>query len=160
MIREVDSETKRVKRIFEMAANLPDDLALQSHWASYSSIVISGYLENCLRAIFIEFASKHCNPKTARYAESAISRFQNPDTEKISKLVREFSQDWFDSLERFWSGRVKDHVASVVNLRHNVAHGRSSGTPSIGRLRQYFESVLELVEFIHAIVLPNEIARA
>ena len=63
--------------------------------------------------------------------------------ERLLQSVGSFDPNWRRALEDFAAGSVSESVDSIVNLRHQVAHGRS-GSLSVARITQYFDTARRL----------------
>jgi hypothetical protein len=80
---------------------------------------------------------------------------QNPNAEKITIIARSFDVHWASALEKFLeeNGR-KDAIDSVMNNRHQIAHGKDVGI-TIPQVSEYLEKSIEVLEFIETQVRPN-----
>lgn len=144
--KEVVSYRQRLDNLFEGIKDIPEG-ELQSHWARYLCILVSGYLEISIRALYSEYASKKAHRNVANYASSRLERFQSPKMGNIIDLTRAFNSQWAEELENATEGEIKDSVDSVVAERHNIAHGRSSGISYV-RIREYYKNVTKALELI------------
>jgi len=154
MLLDLHSESQRIEAVFERSKLLPDDNLLRSHWAKYLSIVVAGFLENAIRTILTEFARNNANHYIANYVAAQLDSFQNPNVDKIYKLLNSFNRNWGDQLAAYWEDERKDAIASIMNIRHNAAHGRHMGT-TIGQITTYYARSKEVVHFLHGMVLPK-----
>jgi hypothetical protein len=151
MTLALHSETQRVDNIFSLTERLSDDFELQAHWARYLAVVSAGYIEVCVKIIFGSYARQSSSPAVASYAVKQLESFRNANTERIAQLMRSFNVDWYNELESLWSGEAKDAVDSVINIRHNVAHGRNHGI-TIARITKYHSMCKIVVDYINTIV--------
>ena len=130
--------------LFEKISLFSNDLELQSHWAKYLCVLVSGYLEISVSAIYWEYAKNMSAPNVANFIDTHLKNFQNPNMEKILNLTRQFSQDWADSLQGNIQGEIKDSIDSIVANRHNIVHGRSVGI-TYARIKCYYKNAIRLI---------------
>jgi hypothetical protein len=125
---------------------------LRSEWAKYISVVTSGYLEEGIRVVLYEYIRTRADPSVARFSRGKLREFQNPSPDNIEKVLASFDASWVEKLAGYWRDERRDAVASVVNNRHNAAHGRHFGT-SLGTIIKYYRSADEVVAFLHDLLL-------
>jgi hypothetical protein len=58
---------KLVKLIEDTELSTHGDLELQGHWGKYLCVLVSGFLENAISAVYIEFVSNSASPYVIRY---------------------------------------------------------------------------------------------
>lgn len=143
---EVVRYQQRLDNLFEKIKDI-SDLELQSHWARYLCILVSGYLETSVRAIYSEYSGNRANENVANYVSSRLERFQSPKMGNILELTRAFSLQWAEDLQNATEGELKESVDSIVANRHNIAHGRDSGI-SYTRIREYYQNAIKVIELI------------
>jgi len=129
------------------------DIEVQSDFAKYFCILVSGFLENALVALVLDVAQKRSAPEIALFVERRLDHWTNPSCEKIIQLLGSFSPDWRTEIENFLVDERKDAVNSLVALRHKIAHGESVGT-SLAQVKKYYTTVIEVTSFIADIVDP------
>lgn len=144
--RDVVRYQQRLDSLFEKIKDV-SDIELQSHWGRYLCVLVSGYLETSVRAIYSEYSSKRANANVANYVSSRLERFQSPKMGNILELTRAFSRQWAEELENATEGELKESVDSVVADRHNIAHGRDIGI-TYARIRKYYQNAIKVIELI------------
>lgn len=123
---------------------------IESQWAVYLCIRVSGLLETCIRSIYISYCEGKAHANISKYVGHSFdgNRSQNMKPDNILKLAGAFSLEWRDELENFISdeGR-KEALESVINIRNTAAHG---GTTSISynNVKGYYKKIWEIIEFI------------
>lgn len=133
-------------------APLPtSDIEVQSDFAKYFCVLVSGFLENSLIALVLDISQKRSAPEIALFVERQLDHWTNPSCGKIVKLLGSFSSDWRISLEGYLIDERKDAVNSLVALRHKIAHGESVGT-SLAQVKDYYKTVLEVIDFVADLV--------
>ena len=143
---EVVRYQQRLDVLFEKVKDI-SDLELQSHWARYLCILVSGYLETSVRAIYSEYTSKRADENVANYVSSRLGSFQSPRMGNILELTRAFSLQWAEELENATEGELKESVDSIVANRHNIAHGRDVGISYV-TIREYYQNAVKVIELI------------
>ena len=119
---------QRVDHLFTQTRFVSGDLEIQSHWARYLCVVVSGFLESSVRQLYASYGRRRASPQIARFVDSQLKFFQNPKTEKILELARSFDSTWETELRTAAGGEPKDAIDSIVANRNNIAHGESVGT--------------------------------
>jgi hypothetical protein len=145
---EIKRRQQRIDRLFEKI-RITDDPEMQSHWTRYLCILISGFLETSLRTIYAGYASNKAAPTVSNYVGSQLEYFQNPNMQKILELAGAFSPKWQAELNCL-DDRVKEAVNSIVNNRNSISHGSDVGI-SYGRLKDYYNGALELIDKIQSL---------
>lgn len=122
---------------------------MQSHWARYLCIRVSGFLEVAVSIIYKKYAKDKAHPFVVNYVEKQLSSFQNPKMEKILNITRSFNPKWAEELELELenNSEIKDSIDSIVDVRNKIAHGENVGITYI-RIKRYYEVALKLMEFL------------
>jgi len=140
---------KRLDHLFEKISAFPDDIELQSHWARYLCILVSGFLETSVKAIYSQYASEKAAPNVANYVTRRLERFTNPNMEDILILTGMFNEEWRKQLESTTEGELRDAVDSIVANRNQIAHGANVGI-SFVTIKNYYKSVVKVVNRIES----------
>ena len=138
---------KRLEYLFRQIGLLTDNLELQSHWARYLCVLVSGFLEISIRSVYTAYAKGSLSPYVANFVESHLERLQNPNMEKIASLVGSFSPQWESDLRTATDGELKDAVDSIVANRNRIAHGEDVGI-TYARVRDYYSRIVRVLEFV------------
>lgn len=147
MHREVLRYRRRLDHLFGQIAVLSEDHELQAQWARYLCILVSGFLEVSVRAIYGEYARNKAVPYVANFVDSQLEFFRNPKMGSILDLTGAFSREWEEKLRDATEGQLKTAVDSVVANRHRISHGEDVGI-TYTRIKEYYASVLKVVEII------------
>jgi len=138
---------QRLEYLFGRVKSLGHDPEVQSHWACYLCILVSGYLEVAVRIILSDYVRKCANVTVTSYVQSCLDGFQNPKMAKILDLVGCFSDDWRKALEADTTGALKDHIDSIVSNRNNLAHGYQVGV-TYSSVNTWYGSAKRVVELL------------
>ena len=117
----------RIDNVLRRATEAGGDEELRANLARYACVLASGYLEESVRVV----VGNWCNGKSHAHIGAYVSRqldwFLNPKLGKIYEELERFSPAWKVAFENALSDEEKDAVNSVVNNRHQIAHGRNVG---------------------------------
>ncbi len=155
IVREQQYLDNLFAKISQIQRISPDDIDLQAHWARYLCIVVSGFLENSISTIYIEYAKKKATPQIVNFVEKKLEKFQNPRMEKIFQLMASFDEEWGKQLRIRTEGEIKDAVNSIVDLRNRIAHGKFVNTTYI-TIKNYYQSSKKLLDVIEDILSSNK----
>ena len=136
------------------ALSSTQDLELRAHWAQHFCILAAGLLENALKDIYDEYASRSASRAVASFVRSRLRRIQNPNATAFLEIVGSFDPDWRTKLEAFLEedGR-KEALDSIMANRHQIAHGKDCGI-TIGLLSTYLDRAIAVLEFVETQVRP------
>ena len=147
--QEIARQIQRFDSLYRKASDAcNENLDLQSHWARYLCIMLSGLIENSIKEIYSDYITKNAAKAVADYSISYLSTVSNPKTEKILSIVGTFKKEWQQQLEIYVSdeGR-KDAIDSIMANRNLIAHGKDVGI-TLARLNQFFKRTIEVLEQI------------
>lgn len=146
--KQVYSLKQRLDHLFTFAKNMPDD-ETKAHFARYLCVLSCGFLEQALLLTLNEYIQGHSSREVASFAQlnsAGRNPLNNPGVSNILAAVQRFGGDWSTSLEQRMDRRVKDHIGSVVENRHQIAHQVNTIPLSLGMMSEYYQSILEFVE--------------
>ncbi len=147
MNADVVRSKQRLDNLFSKVSSLNYDPELQSHWARYLCVLVSGHLETSIKAIYIDYAKTKSGPAVANYVASSLQNLYNPNMNRLLNLASSFNPTWGEILKSQTEGQLADQVNTVVNNRNVIAHGGAQGL-SFVRMKEYYESVLKVLEII------------
>lgn len=150
---EVARLKMRLDSTFDRAGTISAEPELQSDFARYLCVLVSGFFENAIIALVLDFAERRSAPEVASYVEKQLDQWTNPNTEKICTLLGAFDPDWRKQAETYLVDEKKEGINSLVKLRHKIAHGESVGT-TLSQVRAYYGTVIKVVDFIADLVEP------
>ena len=137
----------RLDSLYARTRELSDDPELLSEWAKYLYVLTSGFIEEYIRTLYIEYVAKRTNTNTARYARAKLREFRNPKEERIYQLVNAFDPEWARSFRTEAEGELKDAVDSRTANRNAIAYGRDVNLTFIG-LAGYYKKGLTLLKLL------------
>jgi len=151
---EVSRLQKRLENTLKRAPKPTEDSELQADFAKYFCVLVSGFFENAIIALVLDVAQKRSAPEVALFVERQLYYWTNPNCEKISQLLGNFSPDWRVATEEYLVDERKAAVNSLIALRHKIAHGESVGT-SLAQVKDYYAAVLDVINFITNLLDPG-----
>jgi len=130
-------------------ASAQRDLLVQSDYAKYLVIRLSGLLEQAIAEIVQAHVVAQASPTVVSHTTWRMGVFQNPNGERILQLVGSFDRRWRDELNHELTSEERGALGSINAQRNLVAHGLDS-TVSIAQVAQYFADVQSLLEKVAA----------
>ncbi len=134
----------RFERIHRFAGS---DIELQSEFARYLCILVSGFLEKAIQELAMECCRRMASGAARSFAIAQLDRSRNPSVDAMVTFVGSFSPQWRDSLEAFLTEERRDAIGSIVSLRNDAAHGGSAGI-TYARVSEYYTRVRETVDLL------------
>ena len=144
---EAVSYKQRLDNLFAQISAFSGELELQSQWARYLCVLVSGFLEVSICATYNQFVKNSASSQVANFVKCQLDGFQNPKMGKIIELTRAFNSEWASALETSTEGRLKDSVDSIVANRHLIAHGKDVGI-TYTRIKDYYKDAIKVIEII------------
>lgn len=141
----------RIDNVLKRAEEAGLDDELRSSLARYACVLTSGYLEEAMRTIVGGWCSNKSHPLIHSYVGRQLDWFSNPKLGKILDELSHFSNAWRDSFEATLTDAERDAINSVVNNRHQIAHGRNVGVSPVP-MRRYFSDCKNVVRKLDSVV--------
>lgn len=151
---EVARLKQRLDATFQRVKGAGSDLELQSDFARYLCVLVSGYLEKAVAELLLEHARRAGGPTLQRFVELRTGRFANANAQRLQELLGTFDRDWQVSMNSFLVDELKDAVDSSVNLRNSIAHGESVGV-TYQRISDYYVRVQKVIDRIADLCAPT-----
>ncbi|PMH10195.1 MULTISPECIES: MAE_28990/MAE_18760 family HEPN-like nuclease [Vibrio] len=129
----------------------------QAHNAKYLAVLVSGYLEQAVKELLLQYASQGTRSQITRYIEETWPISRNMNVENIKTILNQFNTGWSQEfsiwLEEEGKNRKND-INSIVRWRNSIAHGQESNTTGVTlvSVRNAFCTIKELVSFIDEMV--------
>jgi RiboL-PSP-HEPN len=149
---EVSRLRNSLEGVFNRARSLASaDAEIQSDFAKYLCVLVSGFVETAVAELAIEHCRKRSSPSVLNYASAQLDRLQNLKANKLSQIMGSFERSWSLHLAAYMDGARKDALDSVVDLRNKIAHGESVSL-SLGRITQYYEKIDEIIVHVESLL--------
>jgi len=150
---EVWRLTKRLDATFIRIDKLTSDLEIQSDFARFLCILVSGYLEKAITELILEYAREQASPSIQRFVEYRMKNLTNVNAQRLQTLMGSFDPDWEENLEKFIVDEKKAAIDSVISLRNAIAHGEHVGV-TYTRISQYYIEIQKIIERVADLCLP------
>jgi hypothetical protein len=136
----------KLDALFEKVKEI-QDMELKSEWAKYLCVLVSGYLEVSIREIHVEYARRRADENVTNYVSKTLDGFLNPKMNKILELISMFNKQISDEIKLLTNGELAASVDSIVNNRHNIAHGRNTSLSYVN-IKTYYDNVVKVVRLL------------
>lgn len=114
----------------------------------YAYVRLGGFLEQALMSAGKAVCHRLSGGQAQAFGLSWLDRTKNPRAEEILAFVRRFDQTWATELEEWLdSDERKTTINSLIAMRNDIAHGKSSGA-SASTFHDYYVVVHELVDWL------------
>lgn len=134
----------------------PDD---QADWAKYLSVLVSGYLEQALKEILLEFAGRQNAVRLQSYITGTWPESRNMKPSNIKDILSHFDTRWAREFEEWLEAgdQYKSEISSLVSSRNDIAHGKEANTTGVTlrSTRKRLNITLELVDFLERLILKE-----
>lgn len=152
------SEVSRLKRrldaTFERVKDVGDDTELQSDFAKYLCVLVSGYMEQAIVHIVLEHAREKGAPTLEHFVQRRTKRFANAKVSRILQLMGDFDPDWHKGLKDVIKDEQKAAIDSIVDQRNKIAHGGSVEL-TYRRIWRYYEQAQCVIDQVAAMCLSS-----
>ena len=146
-------------RLSALAQKTPDDPEVQADWAKYLSVLVSGYLEQALKEILLEFAGRQNATRLQNYITGTWPESRNMKPGNIKDILNHFDQSWASRFEIWIGGKdqYKSEIASLITSRNDIAHGKEANTTNVTlrSIRNRLRIAFELIEFLEILILTE-----
>jgi len=129
---------QRLDHLFGMPLSNPNApiatlTSLESNWAKYLCVLASGYLEQSIKEILIDYATRSAQPQIVRYIDKSWSNSKNMKWNIIVKVLDQCSVDWGKNMKIWFDADEsrKSHINSLVSWRNDIAHGNDANTTGV-----------------------------
>lgn len=150
----IHREKDKILRVLALAKELQIDHGeLHGHWGRYTCLLSAGYFEVALRLVIQKRLEKKATPEIQKFVIHSLQSIQNPKSKRFCEVVRSFSADWGDNLDRYFieNNDVKEAIDSLMTNRHRIAHGQSCSI-SVGQVTGYFRSADKAIEYLDVLL--------
>ena len=141
---------QRIDNLFKKVA-LFEELEIKSEWSKYLCILVSGFIEESLRVLLEKYSENKASANIQKFVGKKIDDITNCKTEKIKRILLEFSSDWENEFTNKINDQIKTAIDNVVQNRHKIAHGKSIPM-SYHNILNYYNNVKKAVEILEEII--------
>jgi hypothetical protein len=141
---------QRIDNLFKKVA-LFEELEIKSEWSKYLCILVSVFIEESLRVLLEKYCENKASANIQKFVGKKIDNITNCKTEKIKRILLEFSSDWENEFTNKINDQIKTAIDNVVQNRHKIAHGKSIPM-SYHNILNYYNNVKKAVEILEEII--------
>lgn len=152
--REIQRNRQRLDATFERIKRIHADAELQSDFAKYLCILVSGFVETRVKELILEHTRQKSGPSVQRFVESRMRRGTNFKSERLSKLLGSFNPEWERNIATVLVDEKKDALNSVVSLRNGIAHGQSVGI-TFQSISTYYKQIILIIDAVADLCDPR-----
>lgn len=151
--RIIDDCSEELTAIRKWISKNPIDANIK-YLVSYSVVKASGTIEFVFKQMIFDYLSVNANNRVKKYLEKhVIDSSCNPTTGAITKIVEQFDGQLAASFISIINGiREKGDLNSLVELRNDIAHGRTNN-PTIINVIQYFKSGVHILNVLYGLLI-------
>lgn len=131
-------------------AGVQTDIQVQSDYAKYLVVRVSGLVEQVMREVVLVYTSSQASARVANHVGWRMGTFQNPNVDRILQLVGSFDRAFQITLEGSITTPERVSLGSVRAQRNSVAHGQPSSI-SLSQISQYYADVKSLLVKVAAV---------
>jgi hypothetical protein len=146
-------------RLAALAKKTPSEPEEQADWAKYLSVLVSGYLEQALKEILLEFAGQQKAVRLQSYITGTWPESRNMKPGNIKAILNHFDPNWAVQFDEWIDTReqYRSEITSLIASRNDIAHGKEANTTGVTlrSTRQRLRITLELVEFLELLILTE-----
>jgi len=126
----------------------------QAHSAKYLAVLVSGYLEQAIKEILLDYSTSGSRAQISRYIAETWPSSQNMSTKNIKTLLKKFDTKWSDDFSSWLDEEAnrKGDINSIISWRNSIAHGQESNTTGVTlvSVKDKFLTVQSLVVFLES----------
>lgn len=131
----------------------------QSNNAKYLAVLMSGYLEQAIKELLLDYASKGARQQISMYIENTWPKSMNMNDKNIKIILNKFNAAWGEAFSA-WLGEKdnrKSDINDIVSWRNRIAHGQESNTNGVTlfSVKDKFLTVKLLVTFLEEDLLTS-----
>jgi len=163
MTNQAQNRQRYRARIQHLISNPPtagdgfgSELEVRAHWAKYTCVLISGFIEQAIKEIVREHASATAAPKIRRYLENTWPNSKNMRCEAISEILENFDISWSQGfLDWIKKDERKKEINEIIRWRNDIAHGKEANTNNIttSSVNTKFKIACNLIDFLEGLIL-------
>ena len=142
---ELTRRKDRIDNLIAEGRTLKDEV--QSHWARYLCVLISGFIDESVRETVHAYVRKRSHLYVQRFVDKRLRFPTSCNLKKIDDIIRDFfgehpPDDWKRVTEE-----MRAAVDGIATNRNKIAHGGDVGLGFVV-LKGYYKSVVGLVEVL------------
>jgi len=155
----------KISYLFELYAD-DNNTETQADNAKYIAVLVSGYLEQAIKEILLQYVTSISDNSVSKYIEDSWPISRNMTTNNIQNILSQFNENWAKEFSDWLKviknrdGKVnviedrKGDINSIVKWRNYIAHGQESNTTGVTlkSVQEKFNTIKDLVLLIETMV--------
>lgn len=141
---EVRRLQRRVDDVLQRATAATDE-EVRSDLSRYLCVLISGWFENSLAELLLEFSRRNAAVPVQNYLTFSLERLTNVNKERLLQTLGAFDQRWREEFDQYIVDKREAALSTIIALRNDVAHG-GGATVSYARVVGYYRSIEEIMD--------------
>jgi len=145
----------RIKSLIDnpptIAKRKGSETEIHAHWAKYACVLISGFIEQALKEVVLEYAESKAAPQIRNHIEHTWPKSRNMRSDVIQRTLEGLDKGWSKKHEE-WSNenQRKKEINEIITWRNDIVHGKESNLNSITlvSVKDKFKVACDLVDFI------------
>lgn len=123
----------------------------------YALIKSCGTIEYVFKSIVADYFSISTIPQIHTYIDNTVREgYSSPKYDNICRLIRKFDDKWTKAFKQNIEdhpnkNKIIDSINSLVNNRHQFAHGKNP-TVSFKEIQNYYSDSVEVLNILDAVV--------
>jgi hypothetical protein len=143
---EVARRRQKIAAAFSAIAGAAVESELLSHYSRYLCVLVSGYFEQSVKELVVQYCRARSPRQIVRYVNGQISLLRNINKEKLKNLIESLDPDWWQELAARRESEL-EALDSVATVRNAISHGQDTGITMI-TVKQYYAQIDELLRDI------------
>lgn len=138
------------------SSGMASELQFASHWAKCNCVLISGFIEQSIREIFLEFAFARTTPHLQSCIERTWPRSRNMWSEEIRQILGHFDSEWADGFDKWLQvPNRKKEINEIAGWRNAVAHGDEfyARNIALSSVQEKFRIACDLIDYLEKLIL-------
>ena len=149
----VEARFQEIEAVMQKAkSSSAGDVHLQAYLASYLVVLISGYYEDSVEHLVGVRAGKAGDADLQNFVKECAGKvFRSPKFENIRDLIGLFNISYKKTLEKQVEEKARSAIASIVNHRHSISHGKPIDV-TLGEVETFHSNSKQVFEVLENIL--------
>ena len=162
MVTRITDRMRYRQRIADLVKKPPtnvtgtgSELDVHAHWAKYTCVLVSGFLEQAIKEIFLEHAYANSSPRVRKYVAGTWPTSKNMKCDAIKEILGHFDGMWVTGFEEWLNGSERrKEINEIINWRNAIAHGKEENTNNVtlASVSNKFEIACDLIDYIEELL--------
>lgn len=140
---EVARRRQKLTAAFDSISGAAVGGELVSHYSRYLCVLVSGYFEQSVKELVVQYCRDRSSRQIVRYVNGQISLVRNINKASLKKLVESLDPDWWQVLALAREAEL-EALDSVAAIRNAISHGQDTGI-TLATVAQYYRQIDQLL---------------